>query len=59
MKILDADGKRLTFGGNTAARDIVQFVPFADYAATGPIALAEDVLREVRFFASLFFFFSS
>jgi ribulose kinase len=47
MKVLDADGQRLKMGANTAARDIVQFVPFADYVTKGAVALAEDTLKEV------------
>jgi hypothetical protein len=47
LKVLDADGQRLKMGPLTAARDIVQFVPFSEYASRGPVALAEDTLREV------------
>jgi hypothetical protein len=47
MKVLDGDGQRLQFGGHAAARDIVQFVPFADYVTKGAVALAEDTLKEV------------
>ena len=47
MNVLDADVQPLRdFQGNTSARDIVQFVPFRDYAANPP-SLAEAVLREL------------
>ena len=47
MAALDADGKLLKSGGETAIRDVVQFVPFREYVSKGPIALAADVLAEV------------
>ena len=48
MKELDSDGGLLRDSrGRTAKRDIVQFVKFNEYAASGPTALAEEVLREV------------
>lgn len=47
MNVLDADVQPLKdFQGNQAVRDIVQFVPFRDYAAN-PTSLAEAVLREL------------
>jgi hypothetical protein len=47
MNVLDADVQPLRdFQGNQAARDIVQFVPFRDYASN-PTSLAEAVLREL------------
>jgi len=47
MKVLDGDGVRLRSGATVAARDIVQFVPFAEYVSKGPLALAEDLLKEI------------
>lgn len=47
MDLLDADDKKLTSGGMTAARDIVQFVPFRDYEHSSPPALANAVLAEI------------
>ena len=48
MTELDSDGGLLRDSrGRTAKRDIVQFVKFNEYAASGPTALAEEVLREV------------
>lgn len=47
MKVLDGDGARLRSGANVATRDIVQFVPFSEYVAKGPQALAEDLLKEI------------
>lgn len=55
MDILDSDNELLTFNGRTAARDIVQFVPFRNFIAVGPsanysmiqAALAKEVLAEV------------
>ena len=47
MTELDADGKLLKSGGETAIRDIVQFVPFREYAARGQLAMAAEVIAEV------------
>jgi hypothetical protein len=47
MTKLDGDDGLLRSGNRTASRDCVQFVPFADYLAKGPISLAEEVLKEV------------
>eukprot|EP00112_Aurelia_sp_Birch-Aquarium-sp1_P019041 Seg4633.1 transcript_id=Seg4633.1/GoldUCD/mRNA.D3Y31 product=Copine-3 protein_id=Seg4633.1/GoldUCD/D3Y31 len=47
MELLDADKKRLSFGGRTAARDIVQFVPFRQFRGAPPHALPKCVLAEV------------
>ena len=47
MNELDGDGRMLTSGGSTARRDIVQFVPFRDYASKGVMQLSSDVLAEV------------
>ncbi|KAG0045598.1 Copine-8 [Gryganskiella cystojenkinii] len=49
MNILDADDEPLRSGGQTMARDIVQFVPFREFqtGAFGNEALAEAVLAEV------------
>lgn len=60
MEFLDGDGKALSAGGRTAARDIVQFVPFRRFAAGGPLAgsqLAAATLAElpgqlVKYFTS-------
>jgi len=47
MEVLDADEHALTDShGNKAARDIVQFVPFSNYAAFPP-KLAEETLAEI------------
>ena len=46
MEVLDADDKPLVSGGVTAARDLVQFVPFNQYK-DNPKKLAEEVLKEV------------
>ncbi|XP_063953794.1 copine-8-like isoform X1 [Lytechinus pictus] len=54
MEVLDADKQALSFRGQVAQRDIVQFVPFRDYiSSTGgnvglsQARLAKDVLAEV------------
>mmetsp|Transcript_5817 Transcript_5817/g.8144 ORF Transcript_5817/g.8144 Transcript_5817/m.8144 type:complete len:557 (-) Transcript_5817:49-1719(-) len=47
MNILDADTEPLKANGKTAARDIVQFVPFRDYANVHYSKLAADTLAEV------------
>lgn len=47
MSALDSDKGLLKSGNKVAQRDIVQFVPFTDFINKGPIALAEEVLREV------------
>ena len=49
MRILDGDGGRLKVkgGGQTAVRDIVQFVSYQDCIAKGSLELAQEVLREV------------
>ncbi|XP_018015723.1 copine-8 [Hyalella azteca] len=54
MEELDGDRVRLSSGGQTAARDIVQFVPFRDFLKGGKvdnntarIRLAREVLAEV------------
>ena len=47
MNVLDSDKGPLRSGGKVAARDIVQFVPFNEFLSKGPIALAEEVLKEV------------
>ena len=48
MVALDSDGGMLRSNtGDVAVRDIVQFVPFREYASKGHIALAADVLAEV------------
>jgi copine 1/2/3 len=60
MDFLDGDGQALTSGGRTAARDIVQFVPFRRFAAGGPLAgsqlaaatLAELPQQLVKYFTS-------
>ena len=46
MEVLDADDKPLVSGGVTAARDLVQFVPFNRFKED-PKKLAEEVLKEV------------
>jgi hypothetical protein len=45
MHVLDGDKERLTFGGQSAVRDIVQFVAFTPGMAAGQ--LAEQVLAEI------------
>ena len=48
MRFLDSDGTKLKDRhGNEAVRDIVQFVPFRDFAARGPVALAQETLAEL------------
>jgi hypothetical protein len=47
MDKLDSDEKMLSYGGATASRDIVQFVPFKKFMQKGPIALAQSVLKEI------------
>jgi hypothetical protein len=48
MNILDGDGMALrSSNGQIAARDIVQFVPFRDFASRGIAELAAEVLREL------------
>jgi hypothetical protein len=47
MVELDSDDKLLSAGGETALRDIVQFVPFNTVSAKGPEALAKEVLAEI------------
>lgn len=47
MRALDSDGKLLTSGNKTAARDIVQFVSFNECIARGSAILAQQVLAEV------------
>ena len=47
MNRLDGDGGLYGSKGQTAQRDIVQFVPFNEFLSKGPIALAEEVLKEV------------
>lgn len=47
MMILDGDNRVLTDSrGKDATRDLVQFVPFADFGGDS-IKLAEEVLAEV------------
>jgi len=47
MNILDCDKGPLRAGSKISSRDIVQFVPFNEFIQKGPIALAEEVLREI------------
>ncbi len=47
MKVLDSDKKALSYGGQTAVRDIVQFVTYNEAAARGAPVLAQQVLAEV------------
>ena len=47
MVALDGDGGMLRSGPSTASRDIVQFVPFREFLAKGPVALAQETLKEV------------
>ncbi|XP_062500941.1 copine-4-like [Corticium candelabrum] len=47
MRELDSDDSRLKVSGKNAVRDIVQFVPFANYRNSSPADLARDVLAEV------------
>jgi hypothetical protein len=44
---LDSDDNLLSVENLTAARDIVQFVPFNEIASQGPEALAREVLAEI------------
>jgi hypothetical protein len=44
---LDSDDQLLSFEGQTAVRDIVQFVPFTKVSEEGPEALAREVLAEI------------
>lgn len=46
MEVLDADRTGLRADGKTAARDIVQFVPFNVHKGN-PTALASEVLKEL------------
>jgi hypothetical protein len=52
MQVLDGDKQLLRSRGNVAIRDIVQFCAFRDYSdkLRSVTELAEDVLKEVRFF---------
>jgi len=59
MNLLDSDDGFLSHGGSTAVRDIVQFVPYRDYAGS-PEKLARATLGEVpgqmlSFFKSVHF----
>ncbi|PSN50087.1 Copine-8 [Blattella germanica] len=52
IEVLDADNKTLSAGGQRAARDIVQFVPFNKFLTSGDprtakLRLAKEVLAEV------------
>lgn len=47
MNTLDSDGVTLRSGQQTAVRDIVQFVPFREFAGKGSAALAQEVLAEI------------
>jgi Copine len=47
MHVLDGDGQKLSSHGKSAVRDIVQFVPFRDFASQSSTALAKAVLAEV------------
>ncbi|XP_046859576.1 copine-3-like [Xenia sp. Carnegie-2017] len=47
MNTLDSDDGRLRSRSGVAARDIVQFVPFRDFANKPPWALAQAVLAEI------------
>jgi Copine len=48
MNILDGDGTVLRSSkGLSAARDIVQFVPFREFSQRGATELAAEVLREL------------
>ncbi|EDQ89579.1 uncharacterized protein MONBRDRAFT_36908 [Monosiga brevicollis MX1] len=47
MEELDSDHQALSHNGMRAQRDIVQFVPFRQYASQGPPALAQAVLAEI------------
>jgi hypothetical protein len=47
MRELDSDGKLLSAGGRTAARDIVQFVAYNTAIVGGAGELAQQVLAEI------------
>lgn len=47
MRILDADVNALQSGNTIAARDLVQFVRFNDFAHKSPEELAKKVLEEI------------
>lgn len=47
MDVLDGDDTRLSYNGIYAERDIVQFVPFRDFAAAHPQLLATETLAEI------------
>jgi len=47
MKALDSDKQLLKHGSHTAARDIVQFVPYREAASRGSAVLAQQVLAEI------------
>jgi len=47
MVRLDGDNGVLRSGSRAAVRDCVQFVPYTQYLAKGPVVLAEEVLKEV------------
>eukprot|EP01135_Chromosphaera_perkinsii_P010266 Nk52_evm8s2085 gene=Nk52_evmTU8s2085 len=47
MDILDGDEQRLRYNGVFASRDIVQFVPFRDYAGAHKSRIAEVTLQEI------------
>lgn len=47
MEVLDGDGKLLSVSGKTAQRDIVQFVPFRDFANRHISELAKETLAEI------------
>ena len=47
MEALDADNRLLSFQGLTAARDIVQFVPYRNFRGSSKEALARAVLAEI------------
>jgi len=46
MEVLDGDDGLWDNNGNKAERDLVQFVPFNDFA-NNPIKLSEEVLEEL------------
>jgi hydroxymethylpyrimidine pyrophosphatase-like HAD family hydrolase len=47
MIALDSDGTLLSHNGQTASRDIVQFVDFKKVSKNGTDALAKEVLAEI------------
>jgi hypothetical protein len=47
MDILDADDEPLVSRGKTMERDIVQFVPYRDFARAHPSVLSAKVLEEI------------